>query len=201
MLNWRTVHVVDDDEGVCRSLGRLLETARFTSICYPSAGEFLKAAPMLSAGCILLDIRMPDMDGITLLARLNKLGSTLPVVVMTGHGDVQMAVQAMKSGAADFMVKPFDDTGILAAVETAIGKKGFSSPEHQITDAARRVATLTQREREVLNGLLTGRPNKLIAYDLSISVRTVEVHRARMMERLGVRQLAGAIRLGVIASL
>ena len=196
-----TVHVIDDDAGVRRSLERLLDAAGFRTISYESPLAFLQAAPASSSGCILLDIRMPGMDGLELQARLLALGILLPVIVMTGQGDVQSAVRAMKAGAVDFIEKPYDDKVLLNAIAAALARVGAPDPHHEAVEAARRVAALSPREREVLDALVAGRPNKVIAFDLGISVRTVEVHRARMMERLGTRQLAEPIRLSVMARL
>jgi two-component system response regulator FixJ len=162
---------------------------------------FLASAPGLSSGCVLLDVRMPGMDGLTLQARLAKLDNHLPVVVMTGQGDVQTAVRAMKAGAVDFIEKPYDDEVLVKAIELALSLPRQSDRNREAAEAAQRVAALSPRERQVLDALVAGRPNKVIAYDLGISARTVEVHRARMMERLGVRQLAEAIRLAVMARL
>jgi two-component system response regulator FixJ len=197
----RIVYVVDDDAAVRRSLERLLDSAEYTAVSYEAPAAFLNAAPKLARGCVLLDIQMPGMDGLEVQLRLRDLGVLLPVIVMTGQGDVQTAVRAMKAGAADFLEKPFDDEVFLAAIETALTKNSSADRSHEAADAARRVAALSRREREVLDALMAGRSNKVIAFDLGISVRTVEVHRARMMERLGVHQLAEAIRLGVMAKM
>jgi two-component system response regulator FixJ len=194
----RTVHVVDDDAAVRRSLERLLSSAGFAAVSYPTPEAFLEAAPGLAAGCILLDVQMPGMDGLMLQAELRARGGGLPVIVMTGHGDVARAVRAMKAGAADFIEKPFDDEILVAAIEAALGKVGR---DRDAAAAAQRIATLSPREREVLEGLVGGRSNKEIAFDLGISTRTVEVHRSRMMERLDVRQFAEAVRLAVLAGL
>jgi two-component system response regulator FixJ len=194
----RTVHVVDDDAAVRRSLERLLDAAGFNVILYETPMAFLAVAPGLSEGCVLLDVRMPGMDGLTLQARLD---NHLPVVVITGQGDVQTAVRAMKAGAVDFIEKPYDDEVLVNAIELALSLPKQSDRNREATEAAQRVAALSPREHQVLDALVAGRPNKVIAYDLSISVRTVEVHRARMMERLGVRQLAEAIRIAVLARL
>jgi two-component system response regulator FixJ len=195
----RVVYVVDDDAAVRRSLERMLDAAGFKAKSYGSAAIFLEAAPRLPGGCVLLDIRMPGMDGLELQTRLQDAGIALPVIVMTGQGDVQTAVRAMKAGAVDFIEKPYRDDVLLGAIEMAL-LKDIGIDQEQ-AKAARRVARLSRREREVLDALMAGRPNKIIAYDLGISVRTVEVHRARMMDRLGVRQLAEAIRIAVLARL
>ena len=197
----RTVHVVDDDAAVRRSLERLLDAAGFRAVSYETPMAFLASAPGLSSGCVLLDVRMPGMDGLTLQARLATLDNHLPVVVMTGQGDVQTAVRAMKAGAVDFIEKPYDDEVLVKAIELALSLPRQSDRNREAAEAAQRVAALSPRERQVLDSLVAGRPNKVIAYDLGISARTVEVHRARMMERLGVRQLAEAIRLAVMARL
>ena len=198
----RTVHVVDDDAAVRRSLERLLDAAGFHVVSYQSPAAFLNAASGLSAGCVLLDIRMPGVDGLEVQARLNRLRVNLPVIVMTGHGDVPSAVRAMKAGAVDFLEKPFDDETLLHAIGGAFAKASrLIGGDWEAVRAAQRIATLSPREREVLDALLAGRQNKVIAFDLNISVRTVEVHRARMMERLGTKQFADAIRLAVMAKL
>jgi two-component system response regulator FixJ len=197
----RTVHVIDDDAAVRRSLERLLDGAGFQVVSYESPAAFLEASSGLSAGCVLLDIRMPGVDGLEVQARLNRLRVRLPVIVMTGHGDVPSAVRAMKAGAIDFLEKPFGDETLLKVIEGAFAKASRLIGDREAERAAQRIATLSPREREVLDALLAGRPNKVIAFDLNISVRTVEVHRARMMERLGTKQFADAIRLAVMAKL
>jgi two-component system response regulator FixJ len=200
MAGERTVYVVDDDAAVRRSLERLLHSAGFVAVTYATPSAFLDTVPQLASGCLVLDVRMPGMDGLELQERLDKLRISMPVIVVTAQGDVPTAVRAMKAGAADFIEKPFTGEALLAAVEAALNKPDRAE-SRETADAARRVARLSRREREVLDALVAGRPNKLIAYDLGISVRTVEVHRARMMERLGVRQLAEAIRIGLMANL
>jgi two-component system response regulator FixJ len=197
----RTVHVVDDDAAVRRSLERLLSSAGFAAVSYPTPEAFLEAAPGLAAGCILLDVQMPGMDGLMLQAELRARGGGLPVIVMTGHGDVATAVRAMKAGAADFIEKPFNDEVLVTVIEAALGKVGDVGRDRDAAAAAQRIATLSPREREVLEGLVGGRSTKEIAFDLGISIRTVEVHRSRMMERLDVRQFAEAVRLAVLARL
>lgn len=199
MSGEQTVYIVDDDAAVRRSLERLFDSAGFEYISYETPIAFLEAAPRLSAGCVLLDLRMPGLDGLEVQARLAKLESTLSVIVMTGQGDIQTAVRSMKAGAADFIEKPFDDDVLLDAIRAALARPRGSDRAHEAVEATHRLAVLSAREREVLDGLMAGRPNKVIAFELGLSVRTVEVHRARMMHRLGVRQLAEAVRLAVLA--
>jgi two-component system response regulator FixJ len=191
------VHVVDDDDAVRDSLTLLLESAGLTARTYSSPTQLL-ASPPTPPGCVLTDVRMPDMDGLTLQRHLADAGVRLPVIVMTGHADVPLAVDALKAGAADFLEKPFDDTQLLAAIASAIAASQRSYDEDAaIADATARLATLTPRETEVLQLLVQGLPNKTIAYDLGASPRTVEVHRARIMEKMGVRSLAELVRLTI----
>jgi two-component system response regulator FixJ len=197
----RTVHVVDDDAAVRRSLARLLDSAGLRAILYATPFEFLGAMSDLAAGCVLLDVKMPGMDGLELHALLLQRKFALPVIVITGQGDVQSAVRAIKAGAVDFIEKPYRDDVLLDAIEAALSRADRTDPgrKTETVEAAERIATLTPREREVLDSLVKGHPNKVIAFDLGISIRTVEVHRARMMERLGVRQFAEAVRLAILA--
>ena len=197
----RTVHVVDDDAAIRRSLELLLDAAGFEVISYDTPLAFLDAALGLAPGCVLLDIKMPGTDGLELQGLLLKENVRLPVIVMTGHGDVQSAVRAMKAGAVDFLEKPYSDELLLNAIEAALGRIGGPDDDREAAVAAQLIATLSRREREVLDALVAGRANKVIAFDLGISVRTVEVHRARMMERLGVRHLSQAMRVAVMAKL
>jgi two-component system, LuxR family, response regulator FixJ len=201
MPSERTVHIVDDDAAVRRSLERLLQAAGFETVAYATPLVFLEAAPELSGGCLLLDQRMPELNGLEVQARLNALQLNLPIIIMTAHGDVQTAVRAMKGGAVDFIEKPYDDEVLISTIEAALASAGQHDRGREAREAAQRVATLSPREREVLDALVAGHPNKVIAYDLGISVRTVEVHRARMMARLGIRQLAEAIRIAIMAKL
>jgi two-component system, LuxR family, response regulator FixJ len=196
----RTIHVVDDDAAVRHSLERLLESMGFATVSYTTPGNFLLAAPHLLGGCVLLDVKMPGISGLEVQARLRTIGFVQPIIVITGQGDIQTAVLAMKAGAFDFLEKPYEDEVLLAAIEAALA----ASPDdhiHQAVDSAQRIARLSPREREVLDALVAGASNKVIAFGLGLSVRTVEVHRARMMERLGTRQLSEAIRLAVLATL
>lgn len=197
----RIVYVLDDDDAVLRSLERLLSSANFEPIPFDRPDVFLAAAKTFKAGCVLLDVRLPGMSGLEVQSQLKKIRDDLAIIIMTGQGDVQSAVRAMKAGAIDFLEKPYSDHALLGAIEAAFAKEHRFNRDRDIDDASRRVAMLSPREREVLDGLLDGQPNKVIAYHLGISVRTVEVHRARMMERLGLRQMAEAIRLGVLARL
>ena len=196
-----TVHVVDDDEAVCRAIVMLLRAARIRGEAYSSGFALLDALPSLGstrAGCVITDVRMPGLDGLELLRRLRAVGFPGPVVVMTAHGDVSTAVQAMKAGAVDFIEKPFDDEALLATISAALDTSGASGTA---AEAVARVAALSPREREVLDLLIMGKPNKAIARDLGLSPRTVEIHRARLMTRLDVSSLAEAVRLAVRAEL
>jgi two-component system response regulator FixJ len=197
----RTVYVLDDDEAVLRSLERLLSSADFEPITFERPDLFLTAAKTFKPGCVLLDVRLPRISGLDVQVQLNRMRSDLSVIIVTGQGDIRTAVRAMKAGASDFLEKPYRDQTLLGAIEATFKKEGRIARDRDIAEAVQRIATLSPRERDVLDGLMAGRPNKLIAYQLGISVRTVEVHRARMMERLGVRQLAEAVRLGVMARL
>lgn len=199
----RAVHVIDDDEAVRRALAMLLRSAGMPFETHASGLAFLDALPILredSIGCVLMDVRMPGLDGLELLRRLHDRGFWRPVVVMTAHGDISTAVRAMKAGAVDFVEKPFDDRVLLAAIEAAL-EASQASDAAGVDDATARIAALSPREREVLDLLTAGKPNKHIARDLGLSPRTVEVHRARLMERLGVGSLAEAVRLAMQAEI
>jgi two-component system response regulator FixJ len=196
----RLVHLVDDDEAIRRSVGFMLKTSGFQVRTYESGVDFLKSATSLDPGCILLDIRMPGMDGLEVLGALRAKGVSLPVIIMTGHGDVSLAVQAMKAGALDFIEKPFEKAVLLSAIEHGIERLKRSAAEVDRADeAAVKLQALTPRERDVLDGLAKGLPNKTIAYDLGISPRTVEIHRANLMTKLGVRSLSEALRIAFAA--
>lgn len=190
------IYVVDDDEAIRRSLSFLLRTSGFAVELFEGGLPFLKAAGALAPGCVLLDVRMPDMDGLEVQRELRARGVMLPVIIMTGHGDVDMAVAAMKAGASDFIEKPFEKAALLACIEAAraqsVAARGASA---QAQEAQARLNILTDRERDVLNGLVEGLPNKTIAFDLGISPRTVEIHRANLMQKLEVRSLAEALRI------
>lgn len=188
-----TVHLIDDDEDVRRALSFLLGTAGLAVRVYESAAAFLQQDHKAVRGCIVTDVRMPGIDGLELLRRLKASGSTLPVVVMTGHADVPLAVAAMKAGALDFIEKPFGDDTLLAAIQAALARRDQAGA--QAGQVRERLNALTPREREVLDGLVAGHPNKTIAYDLGLSPRTVEVHRANVMTKMGASSLSELVRL------
>ena len=196
----RVVYILDDDAATRRSLGRLLDAVRISSHPYATPSEFLNVAAGLTPGCVLVDLHMPTVGGLEVQARLLRINARLPVI-MIGQGDVPSAVRAMKAGAVDFVEKPFSDETLLVAVEMAFQDHREQTRTDAITAAIALIKTLSVREHQVLDALIAGHPNKVIAYDLGISVRTVEVHRARMMDRLGVNQFAEAVRLGVLAQL
>jgi two-component system response regulator FixJ len=193
-----TIHVLDDDPGVRRSLDRLLRAVGYQVRLYESAFALIEAAPGLS-GCILLDVRMPDMDGLKVHERLR--AGPCPVILMTGHADIEMAVRALKAGAVDFLEKPFPEDKLFEAIEAALHQANAFHVEEIAGDCARKIAGLSPREREVLQALVLGEAHKAIAHQLGISVRTVELHRARMLRRLGTRHLSDAIKVAVLAEL
>lgn len=196
----RFVHLIDDDAAVRRSASFMLKTSGYLVQTYESGAELLKAAGGLKHGCILLDIRMPGMDGLEVQQALRDKGVTLPVIIMTGHGEVSLAVRAMKAGAVDFIEKPFAKETLKASLDEGfrrLTQKEVAGDRRK--DAELRLQSLTPREREVLNGLAQGLPNKTIAYDLGISPRTVEIHRANLMTKLDVRSLSEALRLAFAA--
>jgi len=196
------VHLVDDDEAIRRSASFMLRTSGFVVKTYASGQELLAVGKQLEAGCILLDVRMPGMDGLEVQQALLEQGTRLPVVVMTGHGDVSVAVQAMKAGAVDFLEKPFEKAQLLSALQEGMERLSQAGGRVARADeASARLDVLTPREREVLAGLVRGHPNKTIAYDLGISPRTVEIHRANVMSKLGVASLSEALRIAFAAGM
>lgn len=198
----RLIYIVDDDAAVRDSLSALLEAQGCTVRSFALARDFLAAAPTLRPGVVIADIRMPEMDGLELQQVLTARAFRFPLIVVTGHGDVPLAVRAMKAGAIDFIEKPFSTEAIIAGIDAAMARLGESAEEDSLgTTAAERIALLSPREREVLQGLLAGLPNKAIAYDLAISPRTVEIHRARVMEKMGARSLSELIRMSLAAGM
>jgi two-component system, LuxR family, response regulator FixJ len=196
------IYLVDDDDSVRRSVGFMLRTSRLEVHSYSDGSSFLKEVKQLEPGCVLLDIRMPRMDGLEVQAELAERGIAYPVVVMTGHGDVDVAVRAMKAGAVDFIEKPFDKQVMLEAVEEGFNRLDRSSENSQRQkEASVRLNALTPREYEVLEGLVKGYPNKTIGYDLGISARTVEIHRANVMKKLDVFNLSDLLRIAFSAGL
>jgi len=196
------VHVIDDDEALRESLAFLLGTVHLAVRTYESATAFLDALPRADPGCIITDVRMPGISGVELLRRLKNLEAAFPVIVITGHGDVPLAVEAMKLGAVDFLEKPFEDDALIAAVQSALGRH-----EHDARRAAEkaetfeRIASLSERERQVLEGLVAGNPNKTIAFDLGISPRTVEIYRANVMTKMKAKSLSELVRMALLGGL
>jgi two-component system, LuxR family, response regulator FixJ len=194
------VHVIDDDDAVRESIDFLLRSAGLTVRTYDSAASFLEAAPTIAAGCIVTDVRMPGLSGIDLLRRLQEMQIGLPVIVITGHGDVPLAVEAMKCGAVDFLEKPFDDDVLLTSVRSALDRSEESAAiESERADIRTRIAALTQRERDVFEGLVAGHPNKIIAFKLEISPRTVEIYRANLMTKMKAGSLSELVRMALVA--
>jgi len=196
------VHIVDDEEAIRRSTSFMLKTSGYAVETWPSGAAFLREVRHASEGCVLLDVRMPGMDGLEVQQVLAERGIAMPVVILTGHGDVSIAVRAMKAGAIDFIEKPFEKATLLSALDAAFRR--LSDADARGTRAAEAgvlLAALTPRESDVLAGLAKGLPNKTIAYDLGISPRTVEVHRANLMTKLNVRSLSDALRIAFAAGL
>ncbi|MBU4434161.1 MAG: response regulator [Alphaproteobacteria bacterium] len=202
MADRRMIHIVDDDEAVRRSAGFMLKTSGYAVTTYDSGPTFLQAARDAEPGCVLLDVRMPEMDGLEVQRAMTDRGIAMPVVVLTGHGDVSIAVQAMKAGAVDFIEKPFEKAVLLTAITSAFERLDDADDRvSRAETAAVAIAALTGREQEVLQGLAQGLPNKSIAFDLGISPRTVEVHRANLMAKLRVKSLSEALRIAFAAGL
>jgi two-component system response regulator FixJ len=195
-----TVHVIDDDEAMRESLAFLLGTVGMQVQTYESAAAFLDVARKVDAGCVITDVRMPELSGIDLLRRLRELKLGIPVIVITGHGDVPLAVEAMKIGAIDFLEKPFDDEVLLASVRAALNQLDQDHKRQtERSEIERRLALLSNRERDVLEGLVAGHANKQIAYDLGISPRTIEIYRANLMTKMQAASLSDLVRMALIA--
>jgi two-component system response regulator FixJ len=190
------IHVIDDDEAVRQALAFLLTSSGFAVRVYGTAMAFLEAIPSLQPGCVITDVRMPVMSGLELQRQLKRLKVGLPVIVMTGHGDVPLAVEAMKAGAADFIEKPFHDEVLIAAVRIALDSSDENlTRKNELEIIRTRLKALTAREIEVLDALVSGNTNKAIAFDLKISARTVEVHRANLMTKMGASNLSSLVRM------
>jgi len=202
MEDKRVVHLIDDEDAIRRSAGFMLKKSGFAVTPWVSGVEFLKNVKNAEQGCILLDVRMPEMDGLEVQQHLSERGVSMPVVILTGHGDVSIAVRAMKAGAVDFIEKPFEKAVLLTAIESAFERLSDAyGRASRAADAAILIAALSAREQDVLKGLAQGLPNKTMAYDLGISPRTVEVHRANLMTKLGVRSLSEALRIAFSAGI
>ena len=202
MPNKGKVYVIDDDEAMRDSLHFLLESADFNVTLFESAQSFLDALPGLGFGCVVSDVRMPGIDGIELLKRMKAGHSAFPILIMTGHGDVPLAVEAMKLGAVDFLEKPFEDDRLVGMIDAAIRQAEPAAKSEALThEIAARVATLSPRERQVMDGLIAGLSNKLIARDYDISPRTIEVYRANVMTKMRANSLSELVRLAMRAGL
>jgi len=196
------VHVIDDDDALRESLAFLLGSADIEVESYASAAAFLEALPSMRLSCVITDVRMPGLSGIDLLRRLKELKIEVPVIVITGHGDVPLAVEAMKVGAVDFLEKPFDDEVLLASVRSALRRQDGEAKRHaERTEIEGKLAALSPRERDVLGGLVAGRANKQIAFDLGISPRTVEIYRANLMNKMQAGSLSDLVRMALIVGI
>lgn len=196
----KRVYLVDDEASVRRSVGFMLKTSGFDVETFECGEEFLKVAHHLAPGCVLLDVRLSGLDGLAVQQALKDKGVVLPVIIITGHGDVGLAVRAMKAGAVDFLEKPFEKSTMIAALDQAMLRNEGRTELVRLADQARaQLNGLTPRERDVLGGLVEGHSNKVIAYDLGISPRTVEIHRANLMSKLGVGSLSDALKIAFTA--
>ena len=196
------IYVIDDDDAVRNSLEFLLKTAGINVRGFESAKTFLDILPGISSGCIITDVRMPEITGIDLLRRVKEFNADLPVIVITGHGDISLAVEAMKIGAVDFLEKPFDDDLLLAAVRAALSHDAdVGKRKAELADIHDKLAALSNRERQVLEGLVVGNANKTIAFDLGISPRTVEIYRANLMTKMAANSLSDLVRMAMVAGI
>lgn len=201
MSKQATVYIVDDDEAVRDSLSLLLKSVGIPCKTFENATAFLNGGVDQHAGCLVLDIRMPGLSGLELQQQLKETGNTLPIIFITGHGDVPMAVEAMKQGAVEFIQKPFREQDLLDCINRALQDNSAQQGDQaEIQRIRERLATLTPREREVMQMVIDGKANKVIAFDLNLSQRTVEIHRAHVMEKMGVRSLAELVRMVIAAS-
>lgn len=202
MTDKKLIHIIDDEDSVRRSAGYMLKTSGYAVETWASGAAFLKGLRSAEQGCVLLDIRMPEIDGLEVQRIMAERGVMMPVIIMTGHGDISIAVKAMKAGAVDFLEKPFEKAVLIGAIERAFDRMDSAKgAADQAAQADVIIGALTAREREVLDGLAHGLPNKTIAYDLGISARTVEVHRANLMTKLHVHSLSDALRIAFAAGM
>jgi two-component system response regulator FixJ len=202
MSQTRLIHVVDDEDAIRRAASFMLKTSGFAVETWATGVEFLKAVRHAEIGCVLLDVRMPEMDGLEVQQKLREMGVMMPVIVLTGHGDISIAVRAMKNGAVDFIEKPIDKAVLMSAIEAAFARLDASSDANvKAEEAAVALGALSARELQVLEGLAQGLPNKTIAYDLGISARTVEVHRSNVMTKLDARSLSDTLRIAFAAGM
>ncbi len=198
----RVVHIIDDDEAVRDSLRFLMKSAKMDVETYESATAFLDALPQIRGGCVITDVRMPQLSGIELLRRLKSMSIDLPVIIMTGHGDISLAVEAMKEGAVDFLEKPFDDESLLKSTHLALDRYDKEAKKDAEKKRIReKLDSLSQREHQVLEGLIAGHSNKIIASDLKISPRTVEIYRAHVMTKMEAESLSELVRMGLMVEL
>lgn len=196
------IYVVDDDDAVRQSLDFLLRTAGFTVRTFESGKVFIESMPSLKSGCIITDVRMPEISGIDLLRRVKAQDADVPVIMITGHGDIALAVEAMKIGAADFLEKPFNDDQLLDAVRATLSRDAnVAERKAEVAEINDKLATLSNRERQVLEGLVAGNANKTIAFDLGISPRTVEIYRANLMTKMAATSLSDLVRMAMMAGI
>jgi two-component system response regulator FixJ len=202
MQHDQTIYVIDDDDAVRQSLQFMLKAAGITARTFESAKAFMEALPQITAGCIVTDVRMPEVTGIDLLRHIMKNNPDLPVIVITGHGDISLAVEAMKIGAVDFLEKPFDGQQLLTAVRSALSREADTGKRKADLAAIQdKLAALSNRERQVLEGLVAGSANKNIAFDLGISPRTVEIYRANLMTKMAANSLSDLVRMAMTAGI
>ena len=202
MRHEQTIYVIDDDDAVRQSLQFMLKTAGITARTFESAKSFMEVLPQITSGCVVTDVRMPEVTGIDLLRHVMKTNPDLPVIVITGHGDISLAVEAMKIGAVDFLEKPFDGQQLLTAVRSALSREADTGKRKaDLTAIQDKLAALSNRERQVLEGLVAGSANKNIAFDLGISPRTVEIYRANLMTKMAANSLSDLVRMAMMAGI
>lgn len=202
MSHEQTIYLIDDDDAVRLSLEFMLKAAGIKSRSFDSAKAFMTVLPEITSGCVVTDVRMPEITGIDLLRQVKKTNPDLPVIVITGHGDISLAVEAMKIGATDFLEKPFDGHQLLAAVRSALSQDADTGKRKaELVGIQEKIAALSNRERQVLEGLVAGSANKNIAFDLGISPRTVEIYRANLMTKMAANSLSDLVRMAMMAGI